>query len=198
MTSISLITVTGDALKSRIKQLAELRIRVFRDFPYLYDGTFNYEMNYLATYVQCPEAMAVLALENAIVIGASTAIPMCWETEEFKRPFVARGIDPERVFYLGESVLLPQYRGLGIYKQFFAAREAHARSLREFDLACFCAVERPVDHPLRPVGYEPLDAVWQHFGYRKQADFMTTFHWKDVDQPEETDKPMVFWLKSLA
>lgn len=198
MAAVSIITVTGDALRARIEALASLRMRVFREFPYLYDGTLDYEMHYLATYMQSPEAMAVLALAGGEVVGASTALPMCWETEEFKRPFVARGIDPARVFYLGESVLLPQYRGQGLYKAFFAGREAHARALRDFDLACFCAVERPPDHPLRPRDYVPLDAVWQHFGYRRQADFVTRYQWKDIDQPQPTDKPMVFWLKQLT
>jgi GNAT superfamily N-acetyltransferase len=197
MTNIVTLVVTGDQLKACITKLAQLRIKVFRDFPYLYDGTEAYEMQYLETYMRSPEAMAVIALDGEQVIGASTAVPMCWETEEFKRPFVARGIDPERVFYLGESVLLPQYRGAGLYKQFFAAREAHARALRQFDIACFCAVDRPSDHPLRPYDYQPLDAVWQRFGYRRLVDFVTNYHWKDIDQPGETDKPMLFWSKSL-
>jgi len=198
MAKIVVEVVAGEKLKAHIAELAQLRIRVFRDFPYLYDGTEAYEMQYLETYMNSSEAMAVLAFDGGEVIGASTAVPMCWETEEFKRPFIARGIDPERVFYLGESVLLSQYRGAGIYKQFFAAREVHARSLRDFDITCFCAVERDADHPLRPADYQPLDAVWQHFGYRKQADFVTTYHWKDIDQLRETDKAMVFWFKALT
>jgi hypothetical protein len=198
MTDIVTSVVTGEQLKARIPELAKLRIQVFRDFPYLYDGTDAYEQEYLETYTRSPEAMAVIALQGDRVIGASTAVPMRWETQEFKRPFIVRGVDPERVFYLGESVLLPQYRGSGVYKHFFAAREAHARSLRDFDIACFCAVERPLDHPLRPHDYLPLDRVWQHFGYRRLPDFVTTYHWKDVDQPAETDKPMVFWSKTLS
>lgn len=198
MTNIVISIVTGDQLRARIPDLAMLRMQVFRDFPYLYDGTDTYERQYLETYARSPEAMAVIALDGDRIIGASTAVPMRWETEEFKRPFLTRGFDPERVFYLGESVLLSQYRGAGVYKRFFAAREAHARSLRDFDIACFCAVERSSHHPLRPRDYQPLDEVWQHFGYSRQADFVTTYHWKDVDQPVETDKPMVFWMKSLG
>jgi GNAT superfamily N-acetyltransferase len=197
MTNIAIEIATAGRLRARIEELAQLRMQVFREFPYLYDGTVDYEMEYLQTYMDSPEAMAVLALDGTTVVGASTAVPMRWETAEFKRPFIERGIDPEQVFYLGESVLLPQYRGGGLYRQFFAAREAHARSLREFEYACFCAVQRPHDHPLRPADYQPLDDIWRHFGYDRRADFVTMYHWKDVDQPTETDKPMVFWLKSL-
>jgi len=93
-------------------------------------------------------------------------------------------------------VLLKEYRGKGIYKQFFTGREGHARMLG-FDWASFCCVQRPADHPLRPPDYVPLDAVWTKFGYVKKPELRTSYSWKDVDQGEETDHEMVFWLKSL-
>ena len=36
---------SGAALERHIADLARLRIEVFRDFPYLYDGDFEYEKN---------------------------------------------------------------------------------------------------------------------------------------------------------
>lgn len=36
---------SGAALIEHISDLASLRIEVFRDFPYLYDGDFEYEKN---------------------------------------------------------------------------------------------------------------------------------------------------------
>ena len=42
------------------------------------------------------------------VVGASTAMPMSQETPEFQAPFLAQGWDVGRVFYYGESVLLPE------------------------------------------------------------------------------------------
>ena len=62
----------------------------------------------------------------------------------------------------------------------------------------FCCVQRPDDHPLRPADYVPLDRIWTKFGYMKHPELHTSYHWKDVGETEETDKPMVFWLKSLA
>jgi hypothetical protein len=34
---------SGSALQQYITELARLRIEVFRDFPYLYDGDYGYE-----------------------------------------------------------------------------------------------------------------------------------------------------------
>ena len=43
--------------------------------------------------------------------------------------FVARGIEVARLFYFGESVLLPEYRGQGVGHAFFDHREAQARGV---------------------------------------------------------------------
>ena len=111
---------------------------------------------------------------------------------------VASGYDPAKIFYCAESILLTEYRGRGIYPKFFEAREGHARHLGRFDLCTFCCVQRPVDHPLRPKDYVPLDRIWTKFGYVKNEALTTTYDWKDVDQADETPKPMVFWTKSLV
>lgn len=199
---ITIKQVTGAELQAVIPELARLRIQVFREFPYLYEGTWEYEEKYLRTYIQSGAAIAILALDGLRIIGASTGVPMVHETDEFKKPFVEAGYDPVRIFYCGESVLLPEYRGKGVYREFIRGREAYARACAgepgPFDYCCFCAVERDENHPLRPDDYQPLDAVWRHFGYTKRLDLLTHFRWKDIDQPKETAKPMVFWVKSLG
>lgn len=180
-----------------IPDLARLRIRVFREFPYLYEGTETYENKYLRTYSESAEAIVILALDENRIIGASTGVPMAHENDAFKKPFIDGGYDPEKIFYCGESVLLPAYRGRGIYKQFIHRREDYARSLKRFEYCCFCAVQRADDHPLKPADYEPLDKIWGHYGYHKTPELVANFRWKDIDQPEETEKPMVFWIKKL-
>ena len=40
---VSITPVSGDAILSWLDALARLRIQVFRDWPYLYDGTEEYE-----------------------------------------------------------------------------------------------------------------------------------------------------------
>jgi GNAT superfamily N-acetyltransferase len=197
--SLSIRRFTGHdpELRRHLPDLARLRIQVFRDFPYLYDGTLEYEEKYLKTYIDCPESVIVLVLDGDKVVGATTGLPMDAETPEFQKPFLEHGYDPKKIFYCGESVLLKNYRGRGIYPKFFEEREGHARALGRFDLVAFCCVQRPEDHPLRPADYVPLDRIWSKFGYVKHPELATTYTWKDVDEPEESPKPMVFWLKSL-
>jgi GNAT superfamily N-acetyltransferase len=203
MTPLRIQRATGAELERHIPALAGLRTQVFREYPYLYEGDADYEARYLDTYRQAAGSVAVLALDGERVVGASTALPLAEETEEVKRPFLAAGYAPERVFYLGESVLLPEYRGQGLGVRFFAEREAHAQQLcaargYDFDWLAFCAVERAAGDPRRPPGYVPLDAFWTKRGYRRHPELRTTFRWREIGEAAESEKPMVFWLKPFA
>ncbi len=189
--------VTGADIAAYVDELARLRIEVFREFPYLYDGDEDYERKYLQTYVRSPRSLAVLVYDGVELIGASTGLPMQDETAEFQKPFIEHGYDVGKVFYCGESVLRRDYRGRGIYKHLFRAREQHAAELPGIALCSFCGVRRPDDHPLRPSDYAPLNAIWQHFGYAEQPQLETRYVWKDIDQAEPSAKTMRFWTKSL-
>jgi GNAT superfamily N-acetyltransferase len=187
---------TGAKLNDYLDAVARLRIEVFRDFPYLYDGSMDYERHYLQTYVRCPQAVVVLAFVGDDVVGASTGIPLQFEEDNFKRPFVEQGYKPADIFYCAESVLRHEYRGHGLGVKFFDEREAHARELGDFAYYAFCSVVRSVEHTLRPAGYAPLDRFWQKRGYHKHPELQASYMWKDLDQAVETSKNLEFWLKS--
>lgn len=198
MASMNIQVFHGSAIAPYIGDLARLRIAVFRAFPYLYEGSLDYEAQYLATYADSPESLFVLAFDGDRIVGASTGMPMADETVEVKAPFLAGGWDPGCIFYFGESVLLPEYRGQGVGVRFFEEREAYARRLGRFRWTAFCAVERPVDHPRRPRDYVPLDDFWTRRGYRHRPELQTTFSWRDLDDDKDTAKPMSFWIKEIA
>ncbi|HUD41587.1 MAG TPA: GNAT family N-acetyltransferase [Dokdonella sp.] len=190
-------TFTGATIGPHLDDVARLRIAVFRAFPYLYDGDLAYEAGYLQTYSHSPESLFVLAFDGDRVIGASTGIPLTDETAAFQQPFVERGIDLGRVFYFGESVLLPEYRGQGLGHRFFDEREAYARQLGRFDTTAFCAVVRAADDPRRPPGYRPNDVFWTKRGYAQQPDMRCAIEWKETGATAPTVQQLAFWLRPL-
>ena len=198
MSALVFRTVTGAEVPPFIPALARLRIAVFRDWPYLYEGNQAYEERYLRIYAESPRAAVVLALDRAEVVGASTCLPLTDETENVQAPFRAADVAIERVFYFGESILLHPYRGLGAGVHFFAEREAHARSVSNCDIAAFCAVQRPLDHPARPRNAVPLDAFWRKRGFTPYPTLACEMHWKEIDATDETPHRLAFWLKSLT
>jgi GNAT superfamily N-acetyltransferase len=161
---IDVRVLTGAALDSALEDVARLRITVFREWPYLYDGDLDYEREYLNAYSNNPAAVLVGAFDGTELIGAATGTPMLDHADEFASAFQDLNWNLSQVFYCAESVLLNTYRGSGIGHRFFDLREEHARALGSSKVA-FCAVQRPVDHPLRPTDYRPLDAFWEKRGY---------------------------------
>jgi GNAT superfamily N-acetyltransferase len=195
--TVRVLPLTGKDLAAALPAVARLRIAVFRDWPYLYDGSLAYEERYLAKLAAAEGAVIVAASDGGDIVGCATGAPLAAVEAELAAPFLARGLDIARVFYCGESVLLPAWRGRGLGHAFFDHREAQARALGGFTHSAFCAVVRPDDHPLRPNSYRPLDAFWEKRGYARAEGLMARFAWKDVDEAEETEKPMQFWMRAL-
>ena len=196
--SITIKRFSGDLAHGYVEDLARLRIEVFREFPYLYDGSYEYEADYLRTYLGVADSVIVVALDGERVVGASTGLPLSVETDSVKQAFVEHGYRLESVFYFGESVLEAPYRGKGLGVRFFEERELHVRDLARYDYTAFCAVERETIHPRRPPGYVPLDRFWINRGYHRHPELHTTFSWRDLDEASASPKPMVFWLKRVA
>ncbi len=193
MSRFEIRALQGPDLEAALDGVAALRIAVFRDWPYLYDGTLDYEREYLKTYRDNPGALLVGAFEGERLVGASTSTLMEDHAEAFSAPLRQIGLPVETILYGAESVVLPQYRGLGLGHRFFDLREAHARKLGRSHIA-FCAVTRPTTHPQRPETYRTNDAFWQGRGYAPLPGVLAEFAWKDVGDDAETLKPLQFWL----
>lgn len=193
---IQVSALTGAELDATLDDVAQLRITVFRDWPYIYDGDLAYERRYLQNYRNSDHAILVGAFDGDRLVGASTGSPINDHADDFAAAFEGQGFELNSVFYFAESVLLPDYRGQGVGHRFFDLREAHARTLG-FTYCAFCAVVRPSDHPKQPTDYCPLDSFWRARGYAPLDGAVARFSWKDLGQQEETVKPLQFWIRSL-
>lgn len=194
MQEITISTHTGEAARPFLTEIALLRIAVFREFPYLYEGSLEYEMQYLNDYLSSKNSLIVLATHGSGIIGASTGIPLVEADTDFREPVEAAGFDPCEVFYFGESVLLPEFRGRGLGHRFFDQRESHASNLG-FQRTGFFSVIRADDHPLKPHGYRPLDTFWQNRGYARQHSIIARFPWKQLGEAQASLHKLVFWMR---
>lgn len=194
--SVTVAPVTGAGLAEVIPALARLRITVFRDFPYLYDGDAAYEASYLADFAATEGAVIVVARDGDAIVGAATAAPLVTQDKAWQAPLAAAGHAIDRIFYFGESVLLSSHRGQGIGHAFFDHREAQARA-QNASHAAFCSVIRAGDHPARPDDYRPLDAFWRGRGYAPLAGVTATFDWKCIGEAGESRHTLQYWSRAL-
>ena len=193
--SLRIETLTGPALDAALEDLACLRIAVFREWPYLYDGDLENEARYLRSYRDAPRAALVAARDGERIVGAATGMPL----EDHADAAQLRGdlgVPHEAVFYCAESVLLPEFRGRGVGHAFFDRREEHARALGRAHSA-FLSVIRPDDHPAWPEGYRPLDGFWRGRGYAPVPDVEGRFEWTDVGRAEPSAHRLRLWMKAL-
>jgi GNAT superfamily N-acetyltransferase len=191
------VSLRNQDISPWIEEIGRLRIQVFREYPYLYEGSVEEEKRYLSTYAESASSLIVLVMDGATPVGTTTCVRMAEGDPSFRACFEEAGLDTASICYLGESVLLPEYRGQGIGKEFFRYRENHARELG-CQMTAFCAVDRPADHALRPADYRPLDAFWQSLGYEKHPELRATFVWKEIHEASESPKTLTFWLKKLV
>ncbi len=196
MSKITFLELSGKDIEKYIDDLAELRISVFREFPYLYEGSKYYEEKYLKVYSESKASFVCLALDGKKVIGASTGTPLINEPDYVKQPLVNAAYAVESIFYFGESVLKKEYRGQGIGWSFMKSRESYARSIGK-EQAVFCAVERPVNHPRRPENFFSLESFWKKAGFMP-IGVQAFFSWQELDENSESPKKMNFWSKGLT
>lgn len=183
-------------LRAEMDAMAFLRIAVFEDYPYLYAGDLNYEREYLTEFARAKNAVLIGAYADGRLVGAATAAPLEEYKPAFCRLFADRGFDIRTIFYFGESVLLPEYRGQGIGHRFFDEREAAARDTGA-DKATFCAVDRTRSDVRVPVGYSPLDPFWRSRGYEPVPGLSVEMGWEEHGMDGMIDHTMQFWLGDL-
>lgn len=179
-----------------IPDLAQLRISIFAEFPYLYNGNMDYEKNYLEKFLQSPDSIIFIASAEDKIAGACTAIPLKDEHEDMQKPFLQRNEAISAYFYLSEILLLPEYRRLGLGNKIINACINYATSLA-YPYVCLSTVIRAEDHPRRPLNYHSADLFFQKHGFEKMKNYICKFSWQDWDENQESDKSMQFWRKKL-
>jgi GNAT superfamily N-acetyltransferase len=190
--------VSKEFAKQNLLAIAKLRINVFKEFPYIYEGSLEYEVTYLQRYFDAPNAHFILAIdekESNIIVGVATCLPLAEEDDFVKKSFIEKGYKTDEIFYFGESVLLKEYRGKGLGQAFFDAREKIALKFPKINTTTFCAVTRTENHHLKPANYKPLNEFWKKRGYEKVEGLTSQFEWLDLGEKQETEKTMQYWMK---
>ncbi len=201
MSTLRLETHLGSEVLPYIRDVATMRIEGFRDFPYLYEGTYEYEEKYLEGYAKEPRAMLIRVLEGDQLAAVATSTPLASSADivaEAPERFAALGHDPKTFYYYAEILVKKAYRGRGIAEMIYREREKWARKWGYRHL-CLAVVQRSKDHPLRPVDYKSPERIWIRDGFTK-ANVEIIYNWPTILPGGEVaplDNPMAFWMRTL-
>lgn len=186
--------IYGTQIEKHIEPLGCFRIEIFSQFPYLYDGEMEYERKYLARYAASPQSFLIFCEDELGLVAACTGTPLQNADEEFRVAFCDEDI--EQTYYIGELMVRRGFRGMGIGPKLLTAaiKEIGAMGFKKVSL---CAVDRPQDHPMRPSDYVSPDGLWEKFGFEKLRDKKVYYHWRDLGEAAESEKPMSIWVLTL-
>ena len=195
--SFEYLSLHGKEIQNYFLEIANLRIEVFKEFPYLYEGRIEYEQDYLKRYIQASNSLICLVKNGDQIIGMTSAISLNDEDPDIKEQYMKLGFNPQTTCYFGESIIKFKYRGQGIGKKFFEIREDFSNhKIKNLEFTTFCAVKREIDHTLRPRDYFDLAPFWSKLGYQK-TDQSIQLKWKDIDKSAEDYKSLTVWKKSF-
>ncbi len=189
--------LTGAAIADALDDLATLRLDIFPEYPYLYQGKREDELTYLATYAAAPDACVILAGDRLTVIGAATGMPLIHEDAQMLDAFAGTPFPLDEVYYVGELLFRPAYRNCGLGQKLLDRLESHILSLGRYRTLTCATVERPDDHPLRPRNYIPITRFLARTGFVRLSGATTSFMWREIDGVKR-DHPMQFWIKDLT
>jgi GNAT superfamily N-acetyltransferase len=197
----SLEILSGKQLLPMLDEVARFRLKLFREFPYLYEGTEEYEKNYLQIFVENPHALLILFKINDQIVGIATGLPLHMEGEIFKEAienFKKAHFNPEQCYYIGEVLVLPEFRGRFFSFKFIKEIENKIKDWG-YKYICFMTVVRDKHDPRQPGNYRDLLPLWQRLRYQ-QTDITLNPVYPTI-QPDgkvlEVANPMIFWIKKL-
>ena len=188
--------LSGTAIADALDDLATLRLDIFPEYPYLYQGKREDELTYLGFYAEAPDACVILTYDGLTVIGAVTGMPLVHEDAQMLQAFDGTAFSLNEAYYVGELLFRPAYRNCGLGRTLLDRFESHIRSLGRYRTFTCATVERPDDHPLRPRDYIPITKFLARTGFVRLPGVTTHFIWRETDGVKR-DHPMQFWSKEL-
>lgn len=170
---------------------------VFREWPYPYECSMMGEEEHFRCISACDEAFVGLVKQRGGVIGGIVGTPLEKAFPEIRAVFSKAKISMDKTFYLGEIMLLSEFRKKGIGLKTYLEFENIVKETKSYTKICLCEIEREENHPKTPEACVSLDRFWDRLGYVKNPQLKDFFDYKEVGGANNSPHLMVFREKIL-
>lgn len=192
---VQLKSFNGEEARKYFSQTADMRLAIFKEFPYFYKGNYETEKQFLGVFFNSQRSLILLVFDGDKVVGCSSSVPLDEESNVIQQPFLENNLNPKNYLYIGEVMLKKPYRGQGLLRKFFEHHENHAKA-HGLKYPSFMTVKRPHSHSLRPSDYRDLGPIWQHFGYKLMPGMVVKSSWIQSDTLKEEHNELNIWVKN--
>lgn len=195
-------TFVGKGTAELINLLTKLRIRCFREYPHLYDGSHDneYEKEVAEELSRNKHTTIVTAHHGNILIGFSTAFPLVSAAQilDGEEPmFLSSGYQPSDFYYFSEMAIAPESRNYTIVRNLYKRLEFQATRWG-YTHGCLATIVRDNNDLRKPNGYKERAGLWQRFGYMRTS-IQFEYRWPTLlEDGSSRDIPnkMSLWIKS--
>jgi len=190
--------IAPEDIHSYVEDIARLRVTVFKEYPYLYDGNFDDELLYAQKFVNSPNSLVCLLFDKNKVVGALTGLPLAYEDVLIRDTWEQNSNTPlSSVYYFSEMLMYSEYRKHGYGSKLFVTGENCVKQYSSFDTITLITIHRNNNHPLQPTSYKPLDHFCEIHGYTKHDDITCIISWKEIGASEASQNELIYWSKIL-
>jgi len=196
MEEIKYQLIKGKEILPFLEEISKLRRKIFREWPYLYEGTDESDKEFVEVYANC-DAIAVFVINNGKLVGHSIGVPLVAMPEEFTDRFSSHSIPKEKIFYWAEIILLEEYRNKKIGEKIYYQMEEAIKKANKYALISGCEIYREENDERRPKSYRSNDHFLEKIGFVRNPDMIAFFTYKEIGESEATPKEMHFWEKQL-
>lgn len=172
--------------------------QIYREYPYLYSGDDAGYDEYVRSYAGIDNSIACFALDGDKVIGICSGMPLQESRPSYQKAFVSLGIDVTPIFYLGEIILLKEYRNQKIGSQLYSQVEQVVINDGRYEKIALCKVEVSQEDFKRPDDYKFSEfPLCYKLGFSKHPEICYDGYWTNVGESIESPHHMVFWIKDI-
>jgi len=189
--------VTGHQFTQHINAIAHLRIAIFKEYPYLYDGKLADEATYLKSYAASKNTLLIIAKDQGKIVGAITGIPLAETDEIFRMPFEKYHFSVHSIFYLGEILLFKEYRGKGVGYKMYKMLEDLVRKNKQYEKIAIAEVLRDENDPRKPHNYVSVHKLWERLGFIEHPELIVQIPYKEIDSEKKVPHSLIFSFKDL-
>lgn len=172
-----------DCTDQEIGMLAQMRITYFREYPYLYEGTTEYEINYLEEYKEkALDAYLIQAFDEGQLVGILTGCAFTSDigvVRDGARLFKTDRFPIEQYYYIGEAIIIPEYQNQKILPRLLYRLVNEVKKLNKYQSLCFLTVVRQDNDSQKPLDYRSTDNLWEKLGCQR-AGVKASFEWPTI------------------
>lgn len=195
---IKIEMIKGPWTEAQKEAVIAMRMAIFKEWPYLYIGDRKTEVEYITPYVKSSSSLLFFAKNEGKIIGIVTGIPLLEMDDSFTAPFTQASLPLQPIFYLGEILLLKEFRGQGIGYQMYKRFEDELKKWPRFTQIAILRMKYDCHDVRKPKEYRSLDEFWARLGYAEDPNLFLNIDYQEIGQKAKTNHSFFYSLKSFS